>query len=810
MEKSTLSILLVEDNPGDTGLIKAYLADEQSQQYVITTARRLDEALSQLEAQAFDVILLDLNLPDSYGLATLNMLMAVAATVPVIVITGLDDITLGVEAVRLGAQDYLVKGELQTSVIVRSIRYARERVATKRELSERETDYRLLAENITDMIVRHAPDSTIRYVSPSCFMLLGYNTEEMVGLKTDAFFHPDDLHILNEVRTQSRQHLDTYTITYRARHKEGKYCWFETRGNVIRDPTTHRVTETISVSRDVTERMQANEELNQYSRRLTLLHEVDRAILNGLSPVFVAELIAKSLVEATDCDAIRIIKVDSSGHAFSYMAAAPPVDRQSADLLRQTIEQFGIPDALCRGTGQLINDIQTHTTMWPGYKEVLTRHKARSWMIVPMIAMDELIGLIAATSVHPSAFTSGHFEIAQEVANQLAIALHRAQLDEQIQEHTRTLEVRVAERTKELHLAKERIEAILRSTSDAICVVQMDGRIEQVNPAFTKLFGDVPSPFRSLSLFSRIDTVSISALRDALSVVVDGAKIMRAELIGLRADGTHFHADIALAPLDGGERRLVICSIRDVSLYRQAEESLRAALAYEKELNELQGSFTTIVSHEFRTPLAVILSSTEILLNYSDRLDEERRKEKLINITRQIKRLMHLLNDVLLITRGEHRGFEFNPGPVQLDALFSQTIDEVIIGYEKEIYIDAVHHGDCQLVNIDEFLFGHILQNLTTNAIKYSYEGGTVRVTLACSHTSVTLEVKDYGIGIPEKLKGELFEPFRRGSNVGQIQGTGIGLSIVKRAVEAHGGTIGFESTEGVGTTFVVHLPVSS
>src|SRR5687768_16468521 len=112
---------------------------------------------------------------------------------------------------------------------------------------------------------------------------------------------------------------------------------------------------------------------------------------------------------------------------------------------------------------------------------------------------------------------------------------------------------------------------------------------------------------------------------------------MRAELTGIRSDGTNFHADVALSPLNDGKRRLVICSIRDVSLYRQAEESLRAALAHEKELNELQGSFTTIVSHEFRTPLAVILSSTEILLNYSDRLDEHRRKEKLNNITRDRK-----------------------------------------------------------------------------------------------------------------------------------------------------------------------------
>src|SRR5690606_24751910 len=104
--------------------------------------------------------------------------------------------------------------------------------------------------------------------------------------------------------------------------------------------------------------------------------------------------------------------------------------------------------------------------------------------------------------------------------------------------------------------------------------------------------------------------------------------------------------------------------------------------------------------------------------------------------------------------------------------------------------------------------FSHILQNLMTNAIKYSRSNGIVRIMLACTESVLTLRVEDQGIGIPQQDQSRLFEAFQRAANVGQIQGTGIGLTIVKRAVDACGGRIEFESTEGVGTTFVVTLPV--
>ncbi len=174
-----------------------------------------------------------------------------------IVITGLADKTVASDAVHVGAQDYLVKSLLTIETLTRAIRYGIERVKLRQELTAREAQYRLLAENVTDMIARHGPDSAIRYVSPSCRALLGYEPQALIGHQVDEFLHPDDLPILNAVRDESRRTLNTYTISYRIRHQDGSYRWLESTGNVIRDPASGLVHETISVSRDITDRHEA-------------------------------------------------------------------------------------------------------------------------------------------------------------------------------------------------------------------------------------------------------------------------------------------------------------------------------------------------------------------------------------------------------------------------------------------------------------------------------------------------------------------------------------------------------------------------
>jgi signal transduction histidine kinase len=279
-------------------------------------------------------------------------------------------------------------------------------------------------------------------------------------------------------------------------------------------------------------------------------------------------------------------------------------------------------------------------------------------------------------------------------------------------------------------------------------------------------------------------------------------------VVAQRKDRTVFPADTLISTFTEGDERMVVYSLRDISRLKQVEIELRKALEKEKELNELKTSFTSIVSHEFRTPLSIILASSDSLIHYFERLDVSQRTEKLQNINRQVQRLVRLMEDVLTITRAEKVGFEFRPKNLDLVALCQEIIGDVRVGYKRDIPIDFAFQGHCDSVVVDEFLFGHILQNLSSNAVKYSNPQGSVQINLDCTDTTITLRVEDHGIGIPEEHQTKLFEAFRRAKNVGQIQGTGIGMTIVKRAVEAHSGSIEFSSIEGQGTTFIVKLPI--
>jgi hypothetical protein len=246
--------------------------------------------------------------------------------------------------------------------------------------------------------------------------------------------------------------------------------------------------------------------------------------------------------------------------------------------------------------------------------------------------------------------------------------------------------------------------------------------------------------------------------------------------------------------------------VQDITERKRAEEELRHALDKQKELNDLKSRFSSMVSHEFRTPLAVMQSSLDLVRNYADRLSEEKKRAHLENAHAQVKRLTDLLNDILILSRAEAVDLEYRPALIDLESLCGQIVEDmrrVFATHQIRISADQA----CRSVYADEELLRQALSNLLTNAAKYSPLGSTVHLDLACQDKHATIRVRDEGIGIPIEDQARLFEPFHRAKNVGKIQGTGLGLAIVKRAVEAHRGTISVSSQIGQGTTFTIHIP---
>lgn len=267
------------------------------------------------------------------------------------------------------------------------------------------------------------------------------------------------------------------------------------------------------------------------------------------------------------------------------------------------------------------------------------------------------------------------------------------------------------------------------------------------------------------------------------------------------------HAEaIAVGAQDGSTQKF-IATFLDITQLRAAQADTLAALHRQEELNELRARFVAMASHEFRTPLATILSSTQLVRQYQDRLTPHEREELLASVENGVQRMTAMLDRILLINKADAQMLEF--APEQLDVV------AVCRGIVKEVEQQADLRG-CSIAletrlptmvgYYDTKLLQHIFTNLLSNAIKYSPDNSRVLFRIDGEGDKTMFEVHDQGIGIPASDLPELFEPFHRGSNVSHIKGTGLGLTIVKKSVETHGGDITVHSEMGHGTCFRVTL----
>jgi PAS domain S-box-containing protein len=246
----------------------------------------------------------------------------------------------------------------------------------------------------------------------------------------------------------------------------------------------------------------------------------------------------------------------------------------------------------------------------------------------------------------------------------------------------------------------------------------------------------------------------------------------------------------------------------DITQRKKAESELLRTLAREKDLGQLRSKFVSMVSHEFRTPLAVIQSSAEILDDYLDQLEPAEREDHLQSIRKNTRRMAALMEETLLIGSFEAGKMEFKPAPLEIRAFVQRLVDEILSATKRKCPIEFLPTSMPTMVYADERLLRHIFTNLLTNAVKYSDPERAVQFKIADVKTDLVCTICDHGIGIPEADLEWLFNAFHRGCNVGDRPGTGLGLVIVKRCVDLHGGRIKVDSRVGEGTSVTLSLPL--
>jgi signal transduction histidine kinase len=246
----------------------------------------------------------------------------------------------------------------------------------------------------------------------------------------------------------------------------------------------------------------------------------------------------------------------------------------------------------------------------------------------------------------------------------------------------------------------------------------------------------------------------------------------------------------------------------EVDERKRAQADLAHALDAEKELSQLKSRFVSMVSHEFRTPLGVILASADLLSDYLDTLTPEERTEQITDIKQSTHHMAGLMEDVLVLGRVESGKIHFHPLLLDVPEFCRRLIDEILSATNRQCPIRFTEQGVAAPARGDETLLRHIFHNLLSNGVKYSPPGQPVQFRVERDGDNAVFTVIDEGIGIPSEDQKHIFDAFYRGKNVAQRAGSGLGLVIVKRCVDLHGGTIQIESVEGQGTTVTIRLPL--
>ena len=243
---------------------------------------------------------------------------------------------------------------------------------------------------------------------------------------------------------------------------------------------------------------------------------------------------------------------------------------------------------------------------------------------------------------------------------------------------------------------------------------------------------------------------------------------------------------------------------------KHTQDELTISLEAEKELNQLKTRFVSMVSHEYRTPLTVILSSSSLLDVYFESQDKDNFSKHNQRIQRAVKNMTSLLNDTLFIGKTEAVAVQLNPENLNLKEFVLVMIADANKSAKVPRKVELEYLAVNEIVLIDPDVLSHIAMNLISNAIKYSPENTPVQVIVNGNRTHISIEVIDKGIGIPKSEQKYMFTPFHRYTNVANVEGTGLGMAIIKRCVDLLNGSISVESEEGKGTAIKVVIPAHS
>jgi PAS domain S-box-containing protein len=358
---------------------------------------------------------------------------------------------------------------------------------------------------------------------------------------------------------------------------------------------------------------------------------------------------------------------------------------------------------------------------------------------------------------------------------------------------------------KQIQSQVDQLSLVARLTTNGVIITDRERRILWVNAGIEKMTGYAAEELigKNPRIFQSPNTNP--EVRRMISIKLSSGENVRVEIENVSKSGNPYWIELHIQPIFDAYKNITgFLAIQvDVTERKIFEKNLQEALSKEVELNQMKSKFINMMSHEFRTPLTSVQTTTELLgflLKNQELKDVERVERNLSRIITEVDRMTELMNDTLLLGRMEAGKTQFSPGMLDLVSLIDNLFNQRDIFPADERHIQVEISGIPRMVTFDRVMMEHILTNLASNALKYSKGKTSPLLKVQFNEDGYRLRFIDFGIGIPATEQNNLFQSFYRASNVENIQGTGLGLSIVKQFVDMHQGIIKVVSEEGKGT----------
>jgi PAS domain S-box-containing protein len=413
--------------------------------------------------------------------------------------------------------------------------------------------------------------------------------------------------------------------------------------------------------------------------------------------------------------------------------------------------------------------------------------RLRQFINLPLVIAGQPLGMLIVFRSYRGTATANDLQILESFADQAAIAVHNAQLYEKIDQD------------------RLRLAAILENSADGIMILDDNLHITSFNRALERMTGCSPKDAvgrhqDEVIVWKRLDNGDLkAALHDGWPFRISSDEIgemLYVEGDLLRADGLALSVGITYAPLLGSDGQLagIIANVRDITHFRKAQE--------------MQNVFISTVSHELKTPVALIKGYAGTLRREDAVWDPEVIRNGLAVIEDEADRLTMLIEDLLAASKLQAQRMELDLGDVRLDQLAAQCVERFRTQTDSHEFT-LNFPPDFPVVRGDEVRLRQVLDNLVSNAIKYSPNGGTIDVGGEADHDTVTVFVRDEGIGLSDREQERIFQRFYRVDDTlhRTTQGTGLGLYLAKTIITAHNGTLRVKSKPGRGSTFYFTIP---